>query len=366
MKKLTLFFACAVVGLILNSCASGGETETQKIAHNVMLVQPIVSGSSQVRTYSAMVQESRSISVGFKTAGQIKRILVKEGDYVRQGQLLAVLDTVDYALGVAQLRVQHAQQCAEYARRAQLHAAHNMSDNDFERFVAGYEQLSSQLALQENKLSYCRLKAPASGYITASNFEVSEMVDAGTPVFELMDDSRLEVVVDLPVAEYLHRGEFLSFTGRSSMAVGETFPLKFVSLTPRADNNQLYRLKLVLADNSAHSKSVLTAGMNIMVDISTGATTKQEVKATTALLPASAVFDHDGHSCVWSFNPADSTVTAVAVAIVGVPDESGFVTVTSGVNATTQVVRAGVHHLVDGEKVRVIEPGSETNVGNLL
>ena len=355
----------AVVTLILTACSPDKQQERNLPVHNVMLVTPESAGDRQVRTYSATVQEARSISVGFKTAGQIKQLLVKEGDYVTQGQLLAVLDTVDYALGVRQLRVQHAQQKAEYERRRQLHAARNMSDNDFERFQAGYEQLSSQLALQENKLDYCRLKAPASGYITAANFEVSEMVDAGTPVFELMDNSRLEVVVDLPAAEYLRRANFLTFTCHSPLCVGVAFPLKLVSLTPRADNNQLYQLKLVLDESRASAKSELTPGMNVSVDIAVGA---DEAAASTgsAVVPTSAVFERNGTTCVWVFNPADSTVRATSVSLTGVPDAQGRVTVSAGLTHEMQVVRAGVSHLVEGEKVKVIEPGSETNVGNLL
>lgn len=362
IRYKAMIFA-SIVALALNACSSADkQDEQQKAIHNVMLVQPQVAGAQQVRTYSATVEELRSISVGFKTAGQIKRIFVKEGDYVRQGQLLAVLDTVDYALGVRQLRVQHAQQKAEYERRSQMHAAHNISDNDFERFQAGYEQLSSQLALQENKLNYCRLKAPASGYITASNFEASEMVDAGTPVFELMDDSRLEVLVDLPAAEYLRRGSFRSFTGHSPLNASVSFALKMVSLTPKADNNQLYQLRLVLDESAA--KSVLTAGMNVSVDIAVG--TDSGESASEAVVPASAVFERGGKSCVWTFNPADSTVRATEVSLSGVPDAQGMVTVSAGLDGSKQVVRAGVSHLVEGEKVHVIQPASETNVGNLL
>lgn len=375
IRTLILFGTLAAT---LASCSSNSESEVKKLAHNVMLMQPEVAGSAQTRTYSATVQEARSISVGFKTAGQIKRLLVKEGDYVHQGQLLAVLDTVDYALGLKQLRVQHSQQKNELERRRQLHAAHNLSDNDFERFEAGYDQLSAQLALQTNKLSYCRLKAPASGYITKLNFEVSEMVDAGTPVFELMDNSHLEVLVDLPVVEYMNRGEFQSFVGHTPLRPDEAIPLKMVSLTPRADNNQLYQLKLVV---DAGAKAQLTAGMNMSVDISmrnaanrAAATDKSATDnadnkvavAGCASIPAAAVFENKGKSCVWKFNPADSTVTVTPVTVFGVPDASGMVFVSEGITPGMQIVRAGVNHLTNGEKVHVIDQASETNVGNLL
>jgi RND family efflux transporter MFP subunit len=286
--------------------------------------------------------------------------LVKEGDHVAAGQLLAVLDTVDYALGVRQLRVQYNQQLTELERRRQMHAAKNMSDNDFEKFQSGVKQMALQLALQENKLKYCRLYAPSAGVIAKSNFEVSEMVDAGTPVFELMDNSHLEVVVDLPVNEYVQRNAFRTFRCHTAMAPEQSFELQMKSLVPRADNNQLYQLRLTLPKGSTAS---LTPGMNVTVDINTagaGTTGGEEVT-----VPLRTVFERDGKDYVWVLNPADSTITAKQVTTAGTVADSKL-TITSGLSGSDRIVRAGVHHLVDGEKVKVINENSETNIGNVL
>lgn len=349
--------ALAIGALAATACGSGKENSAAAPVHNVFVVNPVASGAGQSRSFSAVTQEARSIATGFKTAGQIERILVKEGDHVNAGQLLAELDTVDYALGVSQLRVQHRQMADEFERRRKIYASGSMSDNDFEKARAGLEQLALQLALQENKLRYCRLYAPASGYITKRNFEPSEMVDAGTPVFELMDNSHLEVLVDLPVADYMQRGSFVGFSGHSALHPGVSFPLNMLSITPRADNNQLYQLKLTLPASSPVS---LTPGMNLTVDIEMAGTDSPAVE-----LPRRAVFDHDGQDCVWVLSEADSTVHARPVAITRHSDPA-LVTVTSGLQVTDRVVRAGVHSLTEGERVNVITPATETNVGNLL
>lgn len=342
---------------LITSCSGGDAKESAEQVHNVFLTNPEQIGSAASRSYAGVVEEARTVATGFKTAGQIKRILVKEGDYVKQGQLLAVLDTVDYALGVSQLRVQHAQQASEMERKGKLHAAGSMSDNDYEKARSGFEQLGLQLALNENKLSYCYLHAPTSGYITKRNFEPAEMVDAGRPVFELMDNSHLEVIVDLPVAEYIRRGDFIGFNGHLTSMPGSSIPLSMMSLTPRADNSQLYRLRLTVADGHTHN---LTPGMNITVDIATAASADQMLR-----IPASSVFQRGDQSCVWVYNPADSTITAAPVTT-SRADDDAFTYVTSGIPATSSIVRAGVHHLREGEKVNVITDSSDTNIGNQL
>ncbi|MDE6697461.1 MAG: biotin/lipoyl-binding protein, partial [Muribaculaceae bacterium] len=77
---------------------SGGDSGV--LSHSVYICNPEpVDGSSSL-TFPGVVKENENVSLGFKTAGQIKRIFVKEGDHVRSGQLLAELDADDYKLGV--------------------------------------------------------------------------------------------------------------------------------------------------------------------------------------------------------------------------------------------------------------------------
>lgn len=353
-----MWAAAAAVAVGAVSCSGGADKEKDTVVHNVFLVEPQSADGASVREFAGRVEEAKSVSAAFKTAGELEKIYVKEGDRVRRGQLLAVLDSADYVLGVNQLRIQTAQIAAETARHAKLHASGGMSDNDFEKATAGAKQLGYQLALNEKKIEYCRLTAPTDGVVTSVNFERGEMVDAGTPVIDLMDNTHLEVVVDLPVSEYLRRGEFTGFTGRSPQLPGRSFPLQMLSLTPRADNNQLYQLKLSLGGGSGVA---LTPGMNVTVAIATGGDGKGGVT-----VPASAVFDNGGKPSVYVYNPADSTITATPVTVGGTGNANGTINITSGLNASQSIVRAGVHHLINGEKVKVISPASSTNPGNLL
>ena len=61
----------------------------------------------------------------------------------------------------------------------------------------------------------------------------------------------------------------------------------------------------------------------------------------------------------------DSTVTQRAVTLDNT-DAAGYIRVTGGLTGNEQIVRSGSSVLSEGEKVRVIERPSETNVGGLL
>lgn len=349
---------CGTVALLLCGCSDADKDNTQPASstvHNVFVTIPVQVDGGATLSLPATIEEGRSISVGFKTAGQIEHIYVKEGDRITAGQPVAMLDTTDYALGIGALREKFNQLKAENERRTRLHASGNMSDNDYENAMSGMRQLELQLKLEENKLGYCRLTAPASGIVTKVNFEASEMVDAGTPVIELMDNSRMEAIVDLPVREYVNRENFAEFTGESAVKPGHEFALQMLSLTPRADNSQLYRLRLAVPADAG-----VTPGMTVTVKIKSTGSADSPLQ-----VPLSAVFESEGNRYVWQLSPSDSTVTARRVVTQG-SGEGGVIEILSGISAGDVIVRAGVHHLIEGEKVNVIDENSESNPGNIL
>lgn len=343
-----------VVAGIFASCGDapqGGST-----VHSVMVTTPEAMEGTVVKSYSGVVREAHTINLGFKTPGQIKRILVAEGDYVHKGQLLAELDDADYRLGVEALQIQYDQLKDEVGRTEQLYRQKSISANDYEKATAGLRQLGVQLQANKNKLNYTKLYAPTDGYIQAVNFSPAEMVDAGTALFTLLDVSRMEVVADIPVAEYQQRDRFTRYFSRVAGSASE-LPMQLLSLTPKADGNQLYQLRLAFV---GQPDKQLTAGMNVEVGIVMADTTA----TTGVVVPLCAVFRDGDTSCVWVLG-ADSTLVKQQVVLDG-SDSRGRAVIREGLTGSEQIVRAGVNALQEGEKVRVIERASKTNVGGLL
>lgn len=353
MKKLI-----AMSILIGTLCACGESSRQHSVIRSVVQTDPVLSEATRVINRPGIVREAHTISLGFKTAGQIERICVKEGDYVRRGQLLAELDNADYRLGVEALQIQYDQLEDEVGRTKQLFDRKSISANDYEKAVAGLRQLGVQLQVNKNKLDYTKLYAPTDGYVQSVNFSPAEMVDAGTAVFSLLDVSHMEVAVDIPAAEYRKRDRFVGYCCKAE-GIGGELPMKLLSLTPKADGNQLYRLRLTFAERPDER---LTAGMNVEIGIAVADT----ASALEVAVPLCAVFrDRDSlEPCVWVFGQ-DSTVAKRPVVLRGMDDESRAVVV-EGLTGRERIVRAGVHVLREGEQVRVVEEQSGTNVGGLL
>lgn len=349
-KAIMMIFVAGVL-------ASCGESPQKGAAvHSVMLTTPVSMEGSVVKKHSGIVREAHTINLGFKTAGQIERIHVAEGDFVHKGQLLAELDDADYQLGVDALQIQYDQLKDEVARTEQLYRQKSISANDYEKATAGLRQLGVQLQANKNKLKYTKLYAPTDGYVQTVNFSPAEMVDAGTALLTLLDVSRMEVVADIPVDEYQQRDRFTRYFCRAAGSEGE-LPMQLLSLTPKADGNQLYQLRLSFVGQPAKQ---LTAGMNVEVGIVIADT----AAATGFVVPLCAVFRDGDTSCVWVLG-ADSTLVKQPVELDGM-DAQGRAVIREGLTGSEEIVRAGVGALQEGEKVRVIERPSKTNVGGLL
>lgn len=342
------------LALLLIGC---GNSENKEIPRSVNTITPQSASSADIRTYSGTVKESHEANLGFKTPGQINHIYVKEGDYVRQGQLLATLDDADYRLGVTAAQAQYDQMKDEFGRISKLFAKNSVPENDYQKALSGLKQLEVQLESNKNKLSYTRLYSPTSGNIQSVNFSKGEMVDAGTAVFKLVEESGLAIEVDIPVAERsrLERVNAYQYIPADGSA---PIPLRYYSLTPKADGNQLYTLKLMFA--ATHPKNI-TPGMNARINMLSD---DKSVANEGFILPHRAIFEYKGAPYVWIVNQ-DSTVSRRKVDFRGF-DEKGNALVTSGLTGEETIVGAGVNSLHEGEKIIIEAPRSETNIGNLI
>lgn len=346
MRNYGIVLLCAVV--MLSAC--GEESPKKGPLHSVMTATPLCAGGETERNLSGVVRENSETSLGFKTGGQIAEIHVREGDRVKKGQLLAVLDDEDYRLGMEATRLQYEQMKDEVARMKTLFEGKSISANDYEKALSGLNQLDVQLQLNRNKLDYTRLYAPADAIVKDVNFEYREMVDAGTAVFTMLDVNTLEVEASIPYDLYRKRDRFsdihcLSGDGR--------YPMRVKSVVPKADNSQLFTAKFSVEGS-------LTAGQAVDIVIKIPGETGDGVYA----VPPHAVFHDSGKAYVWVVG-SDSCVTRREVAVVGT-DDNGNVLVPSGLDGRETIVRAGTDALTEKEKVKIIGEDSESNVGGLL
>lgn len=342
MTKIT-YSTIVILSLCLVGCRNSHEDTGKERLASVYTFHPEGNTNISTTSHTSTVEEGRSVNVGFKTGGQIKHLSVNEGDYVKKGQTLATLDDVDYKLQLQQLETQYGQVSSEIKRIEEMYRHNSVSQNDYEKAVAGLNQLKIQLDLVKNQVAYTQLTAPVGGHIVERYMEEGEMVGTGTPVFKIVDDSGLEAAVALSPKAYSQKDRIVRCVGRSAVTGDREIPLDIISFIPDADNNSLFKLRLKVPDAY---RSRLLPGMNLGVDIYYRTDSDDGLRR----IPSRALFERDGHTYVWAV--ADSVLSAREVVTVGAPD--GKYSMVKGLDDNDEIVAVGVHHLTDGQKVRVI------------
>lgn len=342
MKKIRYPYILLAASLLIALPGCKKNVENINSLRNVILTSPEPISGNESTDYPGIVEEGTSVTVSFMADGKISNLTVKEGDRVRKGQLLASLDDSDYKIGVSQLEAQFRQMSKEKERMDAMFEKHNIAPNDYEKFETGYEQLKLQLEMANRKLGYTKLYSPSDGYIGAKYMNIGELVGAGTPVFNIIDDNRLIASVDLPVNVYLDKNKIQSAKGRIP-GIKEEIPLDVISFTPDADNNMLYHMKLAIPVSTARE---LTPGMNISVTLQSS-----EENEVGSIIPSRAIIMDGNGTYVWLYNAEDSTIHKKTVVIKGTP--KGKMSVVTGLDNCDELVETGVKQLYEGEKVNI-------------
>ena len=188
------------------------------------------------------------------------------------------------------------------------------------------------------------------------NFDEAEMVNAGTPVISLLDVGGMEVELDVPATVYRRQADIERITCQTADTPAKSISMKLLSLTPKADATQLYRMRLGFSSTPDAS---LTAGRNVQVRLCLAETDSLR----NFVLPLASLFQEQGESYVWTVG-GDSIINRMKVSVQGTTPEGRAIV--AGLRGDESVVRAGVHALREGEKVRIIDESSETNVGGQL
>lgn len=311
-------------------------------------------GRSMVR-YPGKVKAGAEANVAFRVSGTIASITVDVGEFVRQGQIIAILDDRDYKTQLEATQAEFNRISADANRVIELFRRGSASASENDKATYGLQQITAKLEAHQNALADTRLKAPFDGYIQKKMFKPGEIIGAGMQVISMLGTQQPELEINITAADYLRMDNALSFTAFIDAMPGDELPLKVIGVTRKANLNQLYTLRLKFSNQKLNS--LLTPGMAAEVMI------KFPVQANNRLsVPISAVARNNGESFVWLFN--NNKVSRRTVDVSEITGD-GRAIIASGIKEDDIVVTAGIKSLKEGMQVRQLQPVSVTNAGNL-
>lgn len=343
MKEIKILLLLAIV--MIGSACSNKKENRQKAPTQVKTEVVTAGGQMTNESYVGIVEENEATAVSFTGMGVVKRMLVREGQAVGRGQLLALMDDTQARNLLTGAEAQMAQAEDALQRYGMLHDAGSLPEVQWVEIQSKVAQARSQLAVAKKNLADCRLVAPVSGIIGRQQVKAGETAVPSQAVVTILDVSRVKVKVSVPEAE------MNAITPHTpSMIIVEAAGKK-------VSGGRIE--KGVVADAMTHTYDIrinvpngdrkLLPGMVAQVKLQPTPTPSPREGSLTTLPITSVQRRPDGSLFVWTVdNQKKVHRTAVTVGA----SQGNRISIMSGVTAGQRVVTEGYQKLSEGTEVR--------------
>jgi len=221
---------------------------------------------------------------------------------------------------------------------------------DIQAMEANIRGLETSLKVARDRLEDTRLRVPFDGFVTKQLVENFEQVGVGQTVLVMHDISTIEIDVDLPEKEILHRelGKPFVVSAQFLAIKDRAFKANFKEIDTEADpSTRTYKVTFVM--ESPQGVNILPG---MMADVRVQSRISQAINGRKPRVPAAAVrSDQAGQCFVWVVD--NSGAAKRRPIVVGGLSESNCYEVVKGVVEGEAVVTAGAAFLHDGAKVVV-------------
>ena len=360
--KMGVVALAAVVGG-LTSC--GGEMpQIEQTSYETVTIQK--QDITIPVKFSAKLKGETDVTITPQVSGQLTRICVTEGDQVKKGQVLFIIDQRDAQLELesaqANLQAALAQEASakiEYESNKNLYDKKivskytlDTSENSYNQAKASVAQYRAQVNRAKVNLGYCTITAPVTGSIGEITVRAGDQVSPSTYLTTVSGNANMDAEFSLPEtilsmalsegfstdpsalskysldvsfimkngAEYEHKGKITRATGVVNASTG-TISLKATFPNP---------------------KGLLYSGMqgNVVIPLQ---------EQGVMVIPQEAVVKLQDKQQVYKVQP-DSTATAIEVTTQDIYDGEHYIALT-GLNEGDKIVTVGANNVHEGQKV---------------
>jgi RND family efflux transporter MFP subunit len=370
---LTVAFVAGVLPRLHRAQALTEELAAATAPPSVQVVKPTLSAPTHTLTLPGTVQAWRETALYARTSGYLRRWLVDIGDRVKDGQLLAEIETPELDQELAQARATLAQHEAAVAQtRASLElatanadrytrlapsgvasqqeveersAGRRVAEANLQAALATVEAAKASVARLNELKAFSRVTAPFAGVVTARSTEVGALVTAGTSagasLFRVSQVDPVRVFISVPQ----------SFA--SGLSWGAHVPVRVREFGDRDFSGIVVRTAGALDESSRtlltevqvpNTEGTLMAGMYAQVSLE-GSSAHTPLKVPSSALLTSA----EGQRVV-----VVQGGKAHFVPVLVETDLGTETLIASGLTGDEQVITAPSERLVEGLAVNVV------------
>lgn len=325
------------------------------LASDITSIQP--HDLRQLILMSGSLRAVNQAAVKAKVAGDVREVLVREGESVQAGQVLVRMDTSEYQSRVGQA------QGAMLATRGQLDIAGKARDNNqallakgfisqnafdnaasqFDIAQANVASASSMLDVARKALNDTIIRAPIAGIVSSRTVQPGEKVPVDFRLLDVVDLQRMELEASVPTTEIVN----VTIGQEVQVRVeGLTTPLagKVVRINPATQVGSRSILAYVQVDNP---QGLLRSGMFGEAQL----TLAKKTGVLTA--PQSAIQMDAGKPFVYAIENNVLLQKSVTLGIKGHDGATNAVEILTGLDNGAQIIKSNMGNLRPGTLVKL-------------
>ncbi len=306
----------------------------------VSIVEVAPSPMKDILILPGETEACQDVRVGADTGGRVERIMPKEGDMVKEGELVVQIDVA--FLKAALDKAKAAMKLAEdlYERRLKLFDRKIINQEELDKVLT--EQALAKANFRQAKIEYERgfTKAPISGVVNYLFVDEGEFVDRGKPVVDLVNVDKIKINVNVPELDVRHLK-----TGQKAIVRVDALPdremlglIDFVSY--KADPATRTFHVRVQVDNPSHD---IRPGMIARVAL------LRKIIPDALSAPLFALVDKGGERLLFVEKDGVAHARSVTIGII----EGDRVQITKGLNPGDRLIVVGQKDVEEGMKVQV-------------
>ena len=345
--SLNRFGPAAVLGvLLLAACqseqhqeAEDSEEESPPIPVETEL--PTRGDVYAMYTGTAPIEAYAEADVIAKVDGEVRELLVEEGDEVVKGQILARLDGDRLRLELNESQANLRKLQRSYERNVDLKSKGLISDGDFEKIKFEMEALEASYNLASLELDYTQIRAPIDGVIAERYVKLGNTINIGEPAFRVTGLDPLVAYLHVPEREYRHIEAGQPVGIQIDALSGDPIVAAVSRVSPIVDpQTGTFKITIEIFDKDRRIKPGMFGRISVVYD----------VHESALQIPRSSLVEETDTMSVFVVEDGAAVRKNVTTGY----GNKGMIEITSGIEDGEQVVTVGQVSLKQDSKVTVI------------
>ncbi len=349
LSKMKFQISILALFLLISACgneAENGNGETENRRTTPVHVQELqTSDFKHYVNIQGDVESDKTIMITPKTTATVEEILVRAGDDVQKGDILARLDGEITRSQIQEVETQLELAETVYERQQNLREQNIGSEVEFLQAKTQYESAKNQLATLTEQYENYTIRATISGTVDRVDLKVGETVGPTAPVFQLANSDALKVTAQVSEA-YITQIEQTDSVEISFPSLDETIH-KQLDVVSKAINpsNRTFGVEIYISNESERIRPNMMARVKIN-DI----TLQNQI-----VVPVNAVQQANNTSFVFVAEETENGWTALNREVeTGAYYENNQV-ITDGLEPGELLITAGYANLSDGTLITIQE-----------